>query len=189
LTLQELGSDFNPKDLAEKAGLLLDTLHFSHRADRYSLGEKQVLFLVVAGLKPVGEARSGHWIETGAGRDSAPDGVAEVTATLEKLRLVAHFEVTENHITATVSLHESVLELYESHKDDPTIRGLLLGYPPTAVAAFAARRLMKPHDQDTLLRKAGLSDFAMFRLSDTSPLAELEVLISWKRILGEYSMA
>ena len=175
-------------DLEDKARILRECPYFSTGATNYPLTEKQVLFLALVGFKPVAEALSSHSVETRSGRKSVPDDPAQIRSTLEALGLSFRLAVEAHATIATVSLHKAVLDLFESSRNDPTVQGLLFGYPASAVAAFTTGQLMRPEDEDALLQTTRLSAFAMFRLSQGSSRDELDLLHSWHDTLGRFGL-
>lgn len=186
-------------ELSKKARLLLDSPHFTNHVDQGFLTEKQSIFLVLCGKKPVSEVMSGIWVTTADSGHSKPDDEREVSTFLSSLGLAYQLRHDDNATQALVALNNnSLLEYSQASLDSGTI-GQLFGYPKTAVDAFERvfnsdatvelNYLMTTEDQDELLQKAGVPDYIpMFRFSRDHALEELEVVKDWYATLRTYKL-
>jgi len=183
-----------------KAQLLRDSPLFSTSVVEEPHMQKHNIFLALAGLKPVSEASSGHFITTGHGRRLVPDDPAEVTLLLHQLGLRYRIKRKPHYLLVQVSLSEERLEEYEvldelsSPRETYTEAGRLFGYPKTAVEAFAAahttdRDVRLPRlEQDVVERAAGIPETADvdFWFSRDHWREELPVVKNWCRVLRQY---
>jgi hypothetical protein len=174
-------------ELRRKARLLRDVPLFEDKDGAYH--QKRVLFLVLAGAKPVGHAVSGHMVRTGDFGHSVADHPQLVSEFLKSLGLEC--SVSKSAIVgatdAVVSLDRDVLARYGQAADgDHATVGRLLGYPETAVAAFAAgaQHLLSIEEQRKRETDAGVDpSIVMFRLSKQHWPSELAVAARWQRLL------
>jgi hypothetical protein len=121
---------------------LRDSTLFRGTTDRDILYEKQMLFLALAGVKPVSAAGSRHWVTTDRGRTTAPDDPTAVGDFLESLGLTFQLEVRQHVTLAFVSLDRAHLDGYLASRTDDREAGKWFGYPRTAVEAFATGNLL-----------------------------------------------
>ena len=172
---------------------------FVSTTDTAPLVEKQAIFLALIGLKPVSEASSGHWVPTRGGRRSVYDAPAAVAAFLESLGLAYHMRQDEYATDALVSLQPELLDAYEAAAadGDQVKIGELLGYPETAVAAFAARDqdadgqdlLLPPAEQERIEREVQLPAYMpTFRFSREHWRQEMAVEQRWLSVLRLYDL-
>lgn len=182
-----------------KSQLLRDAPLFGTSVAEEPHIQKHNIFLALAGLKPVSEASSGHFVSTSNGRRLVPDDPAEVTLLLHQLGL--HWRITRKpyYLLVQVSLSEECLEQYEaagelSAEEAYRETGSLFGYPKTAVEAFVAAqttdrdpRLPRP-EQDAIERAAGIPETADidFWFSRDHWREELPVVKEWCRVLRQY---
>jgi hypothetical protein len=145
-----------------------------------------MIFLVLAGLKPVSEVAAGHWVQTPTGRRTEPDSPTGLGGFLSSLGLA--YDLTPNdHITvALVSRSRAVLNQYLHVQSQRLEAGLLLGYPHSAVTAFVNGRLMSFEQQEHLVRDAGLAQWVHFRLSKMHANEELEVVMAVLVFFGAF---
>jgi len=160
---------------------------FCGLTDAYPLSEKQALFLVVAGCKPVAEATSGHWVDTAEGRESIADDPREIAGFLESLGLAYSLKSDDFGTDAAVARTAETLQEFVAAQDAATV-GRLFGYPETAVAAYQRNDLLSEEEQAPVERQAGLPDISFFRLSRHNWEAELRTVQAWCHVLGEYDL-
>lgn len=176
--------------ILEKAERLLATPLFVGTTDNYRLGEKQMIFLVLAGLKPVSEAASGHWVEVPGGRETVADDPDQVGAFLHSLGLAYQLSPLGTHATkALVSLRPDLLTEAERAVaiNDTARYGELFGFPKTAADAFVRGDILPEQQQDDLLNKAGITD-SYFCLSAKHYAEEIQVLRQWQDALVQYGL-
>lgn len=165
---------------------------FCGNIDPLPLGDKPTIFLVVAGEKPVGSARSGHWVEHSGGRHSEASDAGEIGDLLDSLGLVYSLSGDASAMDAVVASSQRNLDEFmalDAHEpSDHAAVGRLLGYPSTATAAFISGAAMPMDQQRRLIEEAGLSDVDFFRLSQMHYAEELEVMRRWLRVLREYDL-
>lgn len=176
--------------LIEKSAQLRLTPLFINPSDDYPLIEKQFLFLVLAGLKPVAGACSGHWEATAGGRHTVADKPNEVGAFLKSLGL--HYSLEDHgHMTlAMVSLRpELIQQIAEARSDEE--KGRLYGYPETAIQAFVQGKaaLLPQEEQKRVEAQAGIMPTgAQFRLSKAHWQEELVIVRQWHETLRDYGL-
>lgn len=179
-------------ELAEKANLLKSSTYFVFPGDGAEYIDKQCIFLVLAGLKPVTEGSSGHQVKTDTGWRTEPDDPALVSAFLESLGLAFSFYSShDGHVTMTaVALRQELIDEYMSTADQNTYTvGRLFGYPKSAVEAFVGGNCMGVEDQEFIEQRAGLPEFfPTFRFSQDHWQEELKVLQQWHEILKLYEL-
>jgi hypothetical protein len=174
-------------ELYRKAQILRAAPLFEDRGGAHH--QKAILFLVLAGAKPVGEASSGHMVRVGDVGHSVADNPKLVEKFLSSLGLTC--EVTKSVIAgatdAVVSLDPNLVAQYrQAANGDFATVGRLFGYPETAVTAFAAGpdRLLTAGEQDRYVAEAGINpDVVMFRLSREHWADELIVAARWQQLL------
>lgn len=186
--------------LANKAEQLLESPYFVVD-NGASLYEKQLIFYVLAGIKPVSEVGSYHmeWLSPTYG-ESRGDDQAEVAAFLASLGLHYAFKLPYDG-TVTVSLREELIRAAQAidiHGDEATIYrkyGELYGYPKTAVDAAVAEwaydrpSLLSIEEQRQIEDKSGLPrDSFIFRFSKADWKEELETVRQWYAVLTAYGM-
>ncbi|MDQ3153256.1 MAG: hypothetical protein M3R63_16585 [Actinomycetota bacterium] len=175
-------------ELIRKAKLLKDCPYFTG-VKSAPLIQKQMIFLVLAGLKPGATALSGHEVETAAGSEIVPDDPSAVGAFLDPLGVAYHLTVTAYGTEAFVSLDPVVVDKLFRCKDEHEF-GLLVGFPRTAVDAWRDDTLL-PHGEEArlyeLLGAADMPDF--FRLSRDYATEEFAILRSWWDMLQAYGMS
>lgn len=184
--------------LVQKSKILRDSTLFTYPIEGEELVEKQSIFLVLAGLKPLSEANSGHWELTPDGRRTVFDNPKKVGAFLDSLGLRYTLRHDEHATTALISLKKELLDTYERAGTFPEPRvyieiGKLFGYPETATAAFAQfdeKQLLSNDDQDRVEQEGGLSDryFVNFRFSKAHWQEELAVCLHWQEVLKLYDL-
>ena len=163
----------------DQVKILRETKLFIGKSDLDVWDAKRQLYLAMIGIKPVTVAGSSYWQEVPGGRVSVPHDEAQVGSLLDSLGLHYRIERQEYATFATVSRVESLLDFHDQNYHDVRVIGLLLGYPASAVMAYAAGSSLSIEDQDALLRKAGMREFSPFRFSKAWYRTELEVLRSW----------
>lgn len=173
-------------ELHHKARLLINSPLFDGTPLGHPVLEKQLIFLVLAGLKPVAEVTSGHWVEVERGRKTVADDASEVSTFLKLLGLSHSLSSFDGHATdAIVALRPHLIEEYRQAKGAMAV-GRLFGYPETAVQAFEAggEALLSLAEQEQLEREAGLPDgFTHFCLSREHAVEELAVVKGWYTVL------
>lgn len=123
-------------ELQEKATRLKTSRLFVNPSDAVALMDKQLIFLVLAGEKPVAEVSSGHWVDLAGGRTTVADDPDEVGALLTSLGLKFSLTNTDgNALDAIVSLRAEQVDEMVNARDVATA-GRLFGYPKTAVLAL-----------------------------------------------------
>lgn len=172
------------------AGTLKNSSCFTRVDDEAPLYEKQVIFLAAAGLKPVSEAASGHWQAFPGGRKTVPDNEDDVKCLLNDIGLHYRLSNDGHVIHAAVSLSDAALHAFETMAghSDHALTGLLFGFPPSAVMAFALQRSADFSDPDPLLDANGLNHFSVFRFSSAWQDEELRILTFWHRVLTSYGL-
>lgn len=185
--------------LAEHAKQLLASPFFG--GTDASLYEKQLIFYVLARIKPVSEVDSYHmeWLSPTYG-ESRSDDQADVAAFLESMKLHYAFKSPYDG-TVTVSLRPELLDALQAidlHGDEATVYrryGELYGYPKTAVEAAVAEWvhgrpwLLSNTEQDRVEEESGLPHEAFcFRLSKAHWRKELATVRQWYEVLVAYGM-
>lgn len=182
------------KKLQRAAQKLKTTELFTGNSDADRLLHKQLLFLAVAGLKPVCQVASGHFEAVSpAQRTSVPDNPKQVARLLDELGLVYKIKVTKHYVDVyAAKTPKSLTKMLKA--TDPNEVGLLFGFPQTAAAAF------KNHDTDCLTTEeqnqiineliddARLHPLVCFKLSKKHYLNEIEVVKQWIRILKKFEL-
>lgn len=172
--------------LHRKAKLLRETALFDGSPLGQPLLEKQLIFLVLAGLKPVAEVASGHWEEVKGGRKTVADDPLEVGTFFKQLGLSYSLSSFDGHATdAVVALHQHLIKEYRQARGATAV-GRLFGYPETAVRAFEAGgdALLSLPEQEQLEHDAGLPDgLTHFCLSRQHAGEELAVVKNWHTAL------
>jgi len=179
------------KDLQAKTRVLLDSPYFTGVTDNYPFSEKRLIYLVLAGLKPVAEVQSGHWEVRPGGRETVPDDPAKVGKLLDALGLAYNLASSKHATLAVVASTPELVEAYLQATELGEI-GRLLGYPETAVVAFCAGEdeLLPPEEFAKALDSAGLqSPEVSFRLSRRHWKEELEQSKQWYAALQEVGLA
>ncbi len=184
-------------DLLTKAEQLKQTSLFVNPSDSSVLLDKQLIFLVLAGMKPMTEVESGHWVDVPGGREVQADDRREVESFLRSLGV--YFRLSQDHYytTALVSLDPQLLDEFARAETYPEpyiyeAVGRLFGYPETAVKAFAAdlSLCMPSQEQDRIESKSKmLSSLLHFRLSRAHWRDELAVVKQWHKVLQNYGLA
>jgi hypothetical protein len=173
-------------ELARKAELLKAAPLFVDRGGGYH--QKQILFLVLAGAKPVGEAVSGHMVRVGDRGHSVADDPKLVGEFLTSIGLEYDLSSFDGRATdALVSLDRRLLRQYQAAEEgDYATAGRLFGYPDSAVTAFAAGldRLLSQNNQARYATEAGIDPAVlMYRLSQENWAEELKVAARWQQLL------
>ena len=158
------------------------------RGNSTPLEEKQILFLAVAGAKPVSAPRSCHWVRTEHGGHSAPDDQVKVAGLLEQLGLSYIIELKKTLTMAYVSLQRTSLDHFLADRGNDRETGRWFGYPMTAVEAFVAGDSMAIEEQQAAEQALGVPVFSTFRLSRTNAAVELELMRQWWLILERYGL-
>ncbi len=176
-------------ELAHKAKLLRLSNLFVDPAEGSALVHKQNIFLVLAGLKPVSEASSGHWLTTASGRHTVADDPEEVGRFLESLGLTYDLHKKYYVTNAVVALTKKVLDRYLGRTSGSGPAGHLLGYPDTAVTAFIHDECMTMDEQDRVEEGADLHGYIVpFRFSLAHWQTELAVVRQWRDTLMVYGL-
>jgi hypothetical protein len=188
----------NDLELKKKAQLLKESYLFTDLSPAMSQLKKQVIFLVLAGLKPVGETTSSHWAGAERGKVSASDNPVAVANFLDSLGLASRIAISNSYTLAQMSLESRLIEEYDSTENLPVPLmyervGRLFGYPQTAAAAFAAHTvgqdsLLSGDEQSAIETQSGipLSFGVSFRLSRSHWREEIEVMRQWADALDHY---
>lgn len=179
-------------ELLEAARRLKESPFFVNPSDGVPLVDKQQIFLVLAGYKPVSNVSSGHWVASPAGRRTVADDPNQVGAFLTSLGLAYHLWRFDDHATnAVVALKPELVAHYLDSSDTST-SGRLFGYPDSAVKAFTLgeEALLAPSEQEQCERERDLPDgLACFRLSRAHWADELAVVQQWHTTLRAASLA
>ena len=180
---------FIDPELARKAKLLRDSKLFVNPSEGAEMIEKWMIFLALAGQKPVSEACSGRWVQVSSTRRvTVPDDPAEVKSFLESLGLACEVTPEENTVVVAVSLKPELLKEYQDNQD-VRVHGRLFGLPETAVAAMADGNCLPIDEQDGYVREAGFGDLdVQFRLSRDHWREELETPKRWVALLKAYDL-
>jgi len=172
----------------QKADILKQTDHFNSGYYNPGWSEKQAIFLVLAGKKPLGEAASAHYVIEGTTATATPDDHAAVGELLSRLGLAYALTDRFGFTIATVSLDQPLVDQYVA-THDMRIIGKLFGFPATAVAAFDTNKAMDGDEQDRLLAEAGLANApGFFRFSKDHAQEELAVVRDWYQTLLAYRL-
>jgi hypothetical protein len=167
---------------------LLSSLFFAGTTDAAALTDKQAVFLVVAGAKPVAEAASGHWLTTASGRAVVADDPKAVANFLKSLGLAYQISGDGQATVAAVALRPDLVQAYLDARGDFAI-GQLLGYPETAIAAYAQGDCLTIPEQEAAQQTAGMPpDFLPFRFSRDHWQEELLVATDWFELLRTYGL-
>lgn len=173
-------------DLQRKASLLKSSALFVHPSDGAEMHEKQQIFLVLAGCKPVANVLSGHWVATPTGRKTVADDPVLVGQFLSLLGLKFSLSDHGHHATgALIALAQEALDSHARASGHVAV-GASYGYPETAAQAFAAGpdELLSSDEQDAIEDEAGLQGMTVsFRLSKRHWREELETLKQWYGVL------
>lgn len=190
MTQQHVSKSTHDLELMQKASALKDSSLFVGTCEGAELVDKQQIFLVLAGEKPVAEACSAHLERTSTGQEYVADDEREVGRFLESLGLsyslwqAKHFPGT----MAAVSLRPELVHEYREAKGGKAV-GALLGYPKTAVEAYAKNNCLPIDEQEMREREAGIGwDFVPFRFSRKYWREEAETAKRWYDILKNYRM-
>ncbi len=175
-------------ELAAKVQQLKQSQFFVGTQRHAPYAEKQSIFLVLAGLKPVGEAFSGHWVPTATGRRTIADDPKQVGAFLESLGLSYSLQSYENRLEAVVALRPELVNEYRQPDRDSSTAGRLFGYPETAVLAFASGDLLPNEEQDKVEEEAGVDVISTFRFSRNHWPDELAVVKRWYEAMKRYGL-
>lgn len=186
-------------ELARRAAQLLASPYSVGTQDSAQLAEKQLLFLVLAGLKPVAEVASGHWEVIPDGRHTVFDDPIAVGGFLDELGLHHRLQHDTRATEAVVALKPELLDAYKTaldHEDVARI-GELFGYHASAAQAFVPfastgddSELLPGADQDAVERQAGLADTFLvdFRFSRSHWQGELALCLRWQACLRQYGL-
>lgn len=184
------------KDLLHKAELLRNTHLFMHPTtidEVPLLVEKQMIFLVLAGFKPVSEASSGELVKQPDGQPLAvPSDRGEIARFLDTLGLRYHIRGDEYATDALVSLKQELIDEYLDTEglDNAHRIGELFGYPKTATDAFGDKeQLLSIEEQDRLVAEGGLDEFMNFRCSRDHWREEFQAVKAWADVLRAYGLA
>jgi hypothetical protein len=181
----------NP-ELTRKASLLKDSAYFVFPGDGAEYVDKQCIFLVLAGLKPISEVSPGCQVKTDTEWGTVPDDSATIGTFLESLELKSSFYPShDGHVTmAVVALRTENINRYiiDINSDASTV-GRLFGYPESAVLAFVQGKCMPIAEQEWIEQQAGLPEFLpTFRFSRDHWQEELMVLQKWHEVLKLYEL-
>jgi len=175
--------------LQQKAEHLKKSLLFVRHEEGVTLSEKQDIFLVLAGIKPVSFVCSHQIIETTDGRTARRDNPTAVAKFLDSLGLFYQIETDEHFTCAHISLDDKLLELMSSLHGDHLQIGLLYGYPKTAAEAFATKKTLSEEKTAKLLERAHIPrSFSQFMFSKDYYMEELETLKHWRLVLAQYQL-
>lgn len=172
------------KALQAKAKILKESQLFGVEEDH-----RQAIFLVLAGLKPVSQATSGHWEDIENGRRRVADKVEDVEALLSSLGLVYSLSETPEGIDAVVSLDQALIDEYlvAVVREDLETIGRLFGYPETAYTAYAQGDYLDSTKDEELRAQPGMYDGG-FSFSPGHYQEEVEVLKQWYKVLADYDL-
>jgi hypothetical protein len=182
-------------NLLRQAKLLTNSSLFVDPSDDTKY-QKQIIFLVLAGEKPVSAVSSGHWENNVGGRSTVADDPHAVGNFLVSLGLAYELRPIDGHATdVLISRDPDLLLQYrqaEATNDDATI-GRLYGYPASAVDAFSIdpdNLLLDLDSQAMQVANLGLDpNLATFRLSRAHWAEELGTIRRWQTILSNAGLS
>lgn len=180
-------------ELQKKAQMLLSSDLFLSNIENCPLLEKQNIFLVLSGLKPVSFVTSNHLSgDPHMAQESHGDDPSFVSSFLLSLGLYSKLFTDKYSTDAIVSLNQKFIDEVESHMDDPIHCGILYGYPKTAIQAFVSEdkslRLTE-EEQEKTMRDNGIPEcFPHFIMSKKYFTEEIKIIKSWFDICREYGM-
>lgn len=177
------------EELRKQAHLLKKSRYFvgTGTSELELLWEKQLIFLVLAGMKPVSEVYSCHWVDVPKGQEAVGDNLSEVRGFLDTLGL-AHYVFDSDGTTMAVVARVPQLVQDYVEAEQESRRGLLFGYPATAVQAFVAGDSLMETQQDQFLQAEGLPN-SPFALSREHYRGEIALLHRWQDILRSYGLS
>lgn len=180
--------EFSPTELLKQSKILRQAQYFVGigTSELDHLWEKQLIFLVLAGMKPVSEVYSNHEIEVPDGWISVGDNLVAVEGFLDTLNLAHHVFDSDGMTMAVVARTPQLVKDYMNSEEEDR-RGLLFGYPATAVQAFVEGDTITSEQRDYLLKQEGLPD-APFALSREHYREEIGVLHRWQGVLLSYGL-
>lgn len=158
-----------------------------------TLFEKQNIFLVCGGQKPVGFVSSSHKKDLGGGLyEYEADDTQFVSTFLSSLGLYSTVFADTHTTDATVSLKNEYLKELQDHPDDHRLAGALYGYPESAVEAFLAPNkslLLPDEEQDKVFMANKIPiTFPNFKMSIAHYNEELQVVKRWYEFCTLYGM-
>ena len=154
---------------------------------------KQLLFLVVAGIKPVCQVSAAYWQATTKGGVAKPYERRVIASALEELGLVYHLQSDRHTLLVTASKEIAFVEKLLNTTDDIEA-GKLFGYPATAIAAFPTRDqdCLSIEDQDAILFRLDPAhqfyNLPCFRMSKQHYRMELKAIECWLHVLRQYDL-
>lgn len=181
------GDPVADSDLVEKAIILRSSALFMSRGALDPLAEKQMIFLALAGLKPVSGAGSSRWVQTHDGGMAVADDEQRVASLLRQLGLQYHIEQRSTVTLVHVARDKRALETFLEASGHRAV-GLAYGYPATAVDAFVAGESMSNEQQKAAVGRLGVPVFDTFRLSQNHSSTELETMREWWLALDRYGL-
>lgn len=179
--------------LSDLACTILTSPFFTGANDLDRLADKQLLFLVVAGLKPVADLISYHQEKQGDVTVSVADDEVAVTEFLNSLGVAYSFMPEQDGTALSVAVAQSQAEadaVWQTTGDSDY--GELMGFPNTAIEAYMQGTLLS-HDEAEQLALSTYHDpafaqFSVFRLSKAHALEELKMLKQWYDVLKQYGL-
>jgi hypothetical protein len=184
--------------LQRYANLLRQTSLFVARPN--PLMSKQMIFLTLAGEKPVSSTSASRWIQTGHRGHAVAEEPAAVAALLQSLGLAYKLTSHDHFLNAEVALDPAVLQEYDAILGQAASEfhlrtGRFYGYPETAVQAFVASlegqdTRLPMAEQQAKMTEAGISDSmgVMFAFSRAHWPEELAVMIRWAQVLDQFGL-
>lgn len=189
------------KMLEQKAKHIKESSLFINPSDGAELLDKQNIFLVLAGLKPMSEVFSGHWEQVSpTRRRTKADDPNEIGAFLNSLGLKYSLRLESNATVATIALSQEIIDRTNTLVNEATEQrhvtresqaeiGALYGFPPTAVKGFIKNLILDNKTQEKVVQEAGLPGyFVGFFLSKDHYREELTIMKERYELLRQYGL-
>lgn len=176
----------NDTNLTTIAKQLIAGELFTSQIDNRPFANKQGLFLVLAGCKPISQVGSSHWEMTAVGRKSVGDDPMTVEQFLISLELSYDIEPNPYVTIATVAKTPDLIQQFKSSRAAASV-GQLFGYPETAVKAFETKKLLSTEEQEGVEKDAGIT-IDCFRFSQKFWCDEIKIVLKWQAVLAKYGM-
>ncbi len=179
--------------LTELANKIYTSELFTSSTENCTLNEKQNIFLIAGGVKPVGFVSSCHKKDLGEGAyEYEADDADFVVKFLSSLGLFSRAFGDKHTTDAIISLKEEYLLQLDSKADDHRLAGKLYGYPDTAVEAFLIPNkadILEDDEQDQVLLTAGIPIcFPAFKMSISHWHEELPIVQKWYNFCKLYGL-
>lgn len=166
---------------------------FNGTVEGCTLTEKQNLFLVCGGLKPVSFVTSTHKKDLGEGQyEFEADDKDLVARFLSSLGLFSEVFGDVHTTEALVSLKAEYLKQLDGSPNNHRLAGTLYGYPSSAIDAFLApnkSQILDEEQEERVLKDAGIPDcFPHFNFSVSNYKNELEIVKKWYEFCKLYGL-